>query len=597
MINLRFARALSAFFLFGFALLLSACASLTQSSRSVPESEAGRRYLAYAGAQNDNTSSFQGASFASAPWLKPSPFTEVPTASLGLSQGDKTTGEALDIFDSGALGAFSEPPVTEVRYFDRETFVPGRNVWNELALGLKLSVPLQKRRVKEALALYSHNQSYFDRISKNGAPFFYYLIETAKRNQLPLELVLLAAVESDFDPFALSRSGALGMWQFMPVTASWFGIEHNWWYEGRRDVLFSTHKAFHYIRLLHERLGDWELAMAGYNSGGSRVMRAVEYNRAHHRSTDYFSLSLPRETENYVPRVLALAEIIRHPSRYGIELPYIPYTPTFAIFRYHGQLSLPHMAKNTGISIEVLATLNSGYSQNYTSPVGAHVLMVPYSHYYEACEYLEKLSNRAFSLPTYQLFVATNKEKVTEVANLSGTSLETLASLNDPENLVARKFRILLITTNQSDESSRLQALYKERMRRYAKVMHHVVNKRIYVVRGGDTLWGIARTASVPVDKLRGWNGLSGDQIFPGMRLHLSNPRTVKVMPSVNTAINAHSAFRTVRHHTKAGDSWESIASRWNVNPNELRQWNEGLSLSSGKVQKFQVDTKHIAGY
>lgn len=145
---------------------------------------------------------------------------------------------------------------------------------------------------------------------------------------MPLELALLPAVESTYDPFAKSWGGARGLWQFMPATGRSLGLQKNRWYDGLRDVNASTKAALTYLTQLNDRFdGNWEHAIAAYNSGGGRVSSAINANRNAGKSTDFFALNLPKETRSYVPKLLALADILKNPNKYGVSLPPVPNKP------------------------------------------------------------------------------------------------------------------------------------------------------------------------------------------------------------------------------------------------------------------------------
>jgi len=183
-------------------------------------------------------------------------------------------------------------------------------------------------RLDKQLAWYSSNQSYIDRVFKRGERYLYHIVNELEAQQMPLELALLPVVESAFDPFAYSHSHAAGLWQFIPGTGKRFGLERNWWYDGRRDPVASTAAAIKYLSYLHRYFdGDWLLALAAYNSGEGNVRRAIARNKRLGKPTDFWSLKLPRETQAYVPQLLAVAAVIRTPEKYNTVLPKIANRP------------------------------------------------------------------------------------------------------------------------------------------------------------------------------------------------------------------------------------------------------------------------------
>jgi len=184
--------------------------------------------------------------------------------------------------------------------------------------GFTLPVPDDKRVTRE-LNWYLSHPSYIDRIQERAEPYLYFILQEIEKRGMPGEIALLPAVESAFRPFAYSPGRAAGMWQFIPSTGRLFGLKQNWWYDGRRDVVSSTRAALDYLMALNKQFnGDWELALAAYNSGAGTVRSAIRRNKRLGKPTDYWSLSLPDETNAYVPRLLALAKVFHHPQENGI---------------------------------------------------------------------------------------------------------------------------------------------------------------------------------------------------------------------------------------------------------------------------------------
>ena len=182
------------------------------------------------------------------------------------------------------------------------------------------SAALQKQVVSE-LKWFAKHKNYMARVLQRADPFLYYILEEAEKRNLPTELVLLPIVESAFQPFAYSHGRAAGIWQFIPATGRAYGLKQNWWYDGRRDIYASTQVALDYLERLNKLFkGDWMLALAAYNSGSGTVQRAIKRNKKANRPTDYWHLKLPRETRAYVPKLLALKEIISHPEKYSVSL-------------------------------------------------------------------------------------------------------------------------------------------------------------------------------------------------------------------------------------------------------------------------------------
>jgi membrane-bound lytic murein transglycosylase D len=188
----------------------------------------------------------------------------------------------------------------------------------------------------------------------------------------------LLKLESAFDPFATSPAGAAGIWQFMPATAADAGLDQDWWYDGRRDIITSTEAALEYLEQLHNRFdGDWFLALAAYNAGGARVQRAIRRNRDAGMPVDFWHLSLPAETRSYVPKLIALRAIIENPHIYNISLPTLSDTRYFSTVEIRGPIELNVVSRLSGVPLIELQRLNPGYVRSITPPDKAHQLLVP----------------------------------------------------------------------------------------------------------------------------------------------------------------------------------------------------------------------------
>ena len=268
----------------------------------------------------------------------------------------------------------SEPPKIIELIIDETPF----DLWDSIRSELTLKIPQDYAEADVYRNRFKNNQHAVNRISKSGQRYLYHTVKRAKELGVPMELALLPFVESEFDPYAQSFSGATGIWQFMPATGKEWGLKSNWWYEGKRDVIASTEAAFSFLMYLNKRFdGDWLLAMAAYNTGLTRVKRAIRKNERAGKPTDFWSLDLPKETSAYVPRLLALCELIKNPEAYSVSLPSIANRPYFVKVNTPGQIDLMQAADLAGMTPEAIYELNPGFSQWATDPSGPHYLLLP----------------------------------------------------------------------------------------------------------------------------------------------------------------------------------------------------------------------------
>ena len=254
---------------------------------------------------------------------------------------------------------------------------PVDGLWTQLRSGFALPAG-RSGPVQTQVQRFAGNPANVEGILERGRPYLYYILSEINRRGLPTELALLPAIESAFNPFAQSPRGAMGLWQFMPRTAGDLGLERNRWYDGRRDVIAATSAALDYLTALQRRFdGDWLLALAAYNAGPARVQRAIRYNRKHGKPVDFWHLQLPRETRDYVPKLLALRSLITTPAAYGLTLPAVADKPYFTVLDSGGALDLTVAARLAGVTLDEIHRLNPAFTRKTIRRSGPNRLLIP----------------------------------------------------------------------------------------------------------------------------------------------------------------------------------------------------------------------------
>ncbi|MGB4342883.1 MAG: transglycosylase SLT domain-containing protein, partial [Moraxellaceae bacterium] len=223
---------------------------------------------------------------------------------------------------------------------DAQDIAEAGNLWERTRSGFKLDLTLDNERIAAQRNWYSQHQSHLDRVTLRAARYLHYTVSEAEQRGIPTELALLPVIESSYNPFAYSHASAAGMWQFIPGTGKIFGLKQNWWFDGRRDVIESTRAAYDFLTQLHSKFGSWELALAAYNAGPGAVQRSINRNLAEGLPADFWSLRLPSETMSYVPRFLAMAQLIKSPESFGVSLRPIMDQPYFRVVDTNGQIDL-----------------------------------------------------------------------------------------------------------------------------------------------------------------------------------------------------------------------------------------------------------------
>jgi len=343
------------------------------------------------------------------------------------------------------------------------------DLWQRVRGGLRLQRP-GNTRVEGQARSFAKDRRYLGRLADSARPYLHVVLAEIERRGLPAELALLPQVESRFNPAATSPAAAAGMWQFIPSTGTAMGLHQSPAYDGRRDLLESTRGALDYLEQLHRRLGgDWELAMAAYNCGPGRVESAQAANRARGLPTDFWSLNLPTETENYVPAILAVARLVAAPEHFGLVLPPLPDTPQIEVVIPTGAVDLAHVAQAGGVALGDLQRLNAGLRQGRTQPRADAGVVVP---------------------------VGTGRQVV---AGLPGTRV--VAAAVAPGGAVP---------PGASEQPGGGPA------------PEEAVGKEVaYQVRADETLGMVARRFGVSVEEIRGWNENASDGISDGERLRL----------------------------------------------------------------------------
>ncbi|MEO1582696.1 MAG: LysM peptidoglycan-binding domain-containing protein [Pseudomonadota bacterium] len=431
--------------------------------------------------------------------------------------------------------------------------------------GFKLPVVDHSRTVAQR-NWYVRHPGYLERVFNRSRPYLHHIVEEIERRGMPLEFALLPIVESAFDPFAYSHGRAAGLWQIIPGTGRRFGLDQNWWYDGRRDVIASTRAALDYLEFLAERYdGDYELAVAAYNSGEGTVDRAIRRNKAAGKPTSFWDLKLPRETSSYVPKLLALADIVANPERYEITLPKIADTEELAVVDTGVQIDLALAADLAGIDIETLYKLNPGFNQWATAPSGPHQLVVPIVAKPRFQQAIAELPDN--QKMRWQRHKIRDGESLSEIAEQYGVTVATLKQTNQISGSMIRAGQHLLVPTASAPKGSyALSAAARlsrqqNRERRGNRIEHRVVS--------GESLWTIAQRYSVSTRALASWNGMAPrDTLSVGKTLVVWTDAPVASRPG-GSAIT-----RKVNYTVRSGDSLARIAARFRVRVADLARWN-----------------------
>ena len=417
--------------------------------------------------------------------------------------------------------------------------MPDPDLWHRIRFGFALE-PLDSVLVNEHENWYASRPEYIKRFVDRGSRYLHYIVEQVEKRQMPMEIALLPVIESAFTPRAQSRAKASGIWQFIPSTGKSYGLTQDWWRDNRNDVVKATDAALNYLQRLHDMFGTWEHALAAYNCGEGCVGRAIAYNQKRGLPTDFLSLRLPPETRNYVPKLIAVKNIVLSPASYGIEIDSIPDQPYFTTVQAPARIDVKLAAKLAGMSEEDFAALNPAHNKPVAvGSGGMNALIVPLD---KAEAFRTNLEGYDKPLVSWTQYSARRGESLDSVAKRHGLTTAQLRAANDSVKLDKRgRLRVasqlavpirgaataaavapastkaarITVTTPTASSAGAPRATARPAPAEPSAA-------RTYVVRAGDTLFGIAQRFNVAVDALRAANRLGASSaIKPGLKLQL----------------------------------------------------------------------------
>ena len=483
-----------------------------------------------------------------------------------------------------ATGASTQSEISRNILDVAEPALPPDDIWNRLRQGFTLDREINRPKVKDYVKYFSSNQGYMARVTERSRRYIFHVAEQLEQENLPLEFALLPIVESAYDPFAYSHAQASGMWQFIPATGRSFGLHQNWWYDGRRDVVESTRAAAEYFNYLSAKFdGDWLLVLAAYNAGEGTVRRARERNARQGKGTSFWDLKLPRETQRYVPQLLALAEVVSRADHYRVPLHDVGNTPYYAAVNVGSQIDLAQAADLAGVEIEELYLLNPGYNRWATDPEGNHRLLVPRDKSAQFVEALEKLP--ADQRVSWQHYRVARGDSLSVIARRYETTIAAIKQANKLRGSSIRAGQTLLIPSASGPNAQYAYAIDQRVKRRQSAGKGSKTN---YTVRPGDTLWGIARKLNVKVRQLASWNSMApGDTLRPGRKL-------VAYSDAGNSASSDSRTTRKLSYRVRNGDSLYRIARKFRIDISDIVRWNKISKngyLQPGQRLTLFVDT------
>jgi membrane-bound lytic murein transglycosylase D len=485
------------------------------------------------------------------------------------------------------------------------------------------TVPMTPNRVVErTINDYLQNRRTLLGVwAARGQTYFPMIEEIFAEEGIPEELKYLALGESGLNPVARSHAGAVGMWQFMPVTARGEGLRVDGWVDERRDPEKATRAAARHIKALHESYnGRWHLALAGYNCSYRCITRAVQ--RAGHSMDDppsYWDVygNLPRETREFVPKYIATALIVSNPEMYGIEVQDLGQQLAYDIVRVKGMLSLEDAARLAGADLATIRNLNPALLKatlpNDSEPYALKIPLGSYERFVSAFA-----QSRPTAIAGAGEYVVKSGDTLGKIAREHSTSVEEIQALNgisghlinikqklqipgkgnigsitiastERETVnwgkhefkpikLSDEFQLVHQSGSKPDKPLLAVSLNLNRVEEDEGVMSLVPT--IYKVRPGDTLGRIAQQFGVSVNSIQVGNNLGGTTIFPNQELTIHSATNVAAAPQPGTA----------RYQVQRGDNLYTIARRHGMSVDSLKQLNGLNDNTIHPGQSLQVN-------
>jgi len=388
-----------------------------------------------------------------------------------------------------------------LEFISEDEPAPG-DLWARIRSGFAmrdLDSPLVTRHEK----WYANRPDYVARMTDRARRYLHHITAEVERRGMPSEIALLPMIESAFNPGAYSTARASGIWQFIPSTGKSFGMQQNWWYDGRRDIVSATNGALDYLQKLHDMFGDWELALAAYNWGEGAVQRAQARNRKRGLPVNYTSLKMPNETRNYVPKLLAVKNIVANPASFGLVLEDIHDEPYFAAVSTAKHIDVKLAAQLADISMEEFTALNPAHNRPVILQDNSDLILLPVG----AVEtFRANLESYDKPLVSWQAYQPKKGERLDKLAPRLGLSVEKLKSVNG----LSRRAKVstgqtLLVPINgEESEAEDEFAVFNMHL---SPTNDGASRTNRHIVRKGDTLGGLARRYHVSIAKLKQWNG------------------------------------------------------------------------------------------
>lgn len=254
-------------------------------------------------------------------------------------------------------------------------FLKNDNLWKNIFKKFKIHQP-NNTKIKNKINFYLTKKKYIKKIMIQAEPYIYYIYEKINKLNLPMESILIPFVESNFNPNAISKAKAKGIWQLIPSTAKLYGLKENKWIDEKKDLIHSTEAALNLLKKINNKFkGNWILTFAAYNCGENCIINAINKNKKNRKK--FWNLKIPKETINYVTKIFALSHIFKNYKKYSLILPTTSKKNSLIQIRLKKQITLLKISQLSKIPLYLIQNYNTNLKKKITPPNGPHEIMLP----------------------------------------------------------------------------------------------------------------------------------------------------------------------------------------------------------------------------
>jgi len=436
-------------------------------------------------------------------------------------------------------------------------------VWEYIQQNSQLENYTIDKTTQRYINNHLRDKKLFNRFLENSTFYMFYVIQKLNEAELPVELALVPFIESNYDPFSISPSGAVGLWQFMPSTGRLYDLDKSWWQEDRHDPFLSTDAAVEYFDYLFERFdNDLFHSLASYNAGPTLVESRIKRNIKLNKDSSFANLRLPSQAKSYIPKFVAIYEIISNPEKYDVVLPDIPYTELVARVEINGQVEILAFSDFVGLKPEFVYKLNAGYTKWASAPGEKSIFYIP----------LEKANlinnDKDIFLKENKINWITHKIKsgdsLWELARKYDTRVEIIKKINFLEKDLLSINETILIPLSQSESNN-------------------FIPFEVHVVSEGDSLWRIASRYNLSPREIARNNSIETDSVLRiGQQLNIGNKNIYRTIDSKK---------RTILYSVKQGDNLYRIADLFGVEAKDIKKINNlgDAAIMPGQIIKIII--------